>query len=236
MDVSQAFLYGPLPYPNPKCTIRILIVLPGTFEREIYCHLSYLNIGSYNDVDFEALSYAWGEPRFTHSIKLGKQMLDFPESASKNGEFHDFPVTHTLYCALKQLRFETKPRRLWIDAVCIDQNNIEERNQQVPIMGKVYSSAISVLVWLGDYTEPMFQDSTKLCEKSVSAAFKYVAKLSSYGLNLAELPLLPSLHVSNLVLEVLMDIYRRPWFQRLWVLQEVILPQSCYCILRERIR
>jgi Heterokaryon incompatibility protein (HET) len=84
---------------------------------------------------FQTLSYEWGEPVRTHPIACG--------------EGHIF-VTANLLAALKRLRLPTLRRYLWIDAVCIDQENADERMQQVSIMDKIYMAGDKVLIWLGD--------------------------------------------------------------------------------------
>lgn len=58
-------------------------------------------------------------------------------------------VTPNLAGALVGIRHKTKVKTLWIDAVCIDQGNIHERNQQVGIMNRIYQSARNVLIWIG---------------------------------------------------------------------------------------
>jgi hypothetical protein len=63
------------------------------------------------------------------------------------------PVTRNLYEALDALRFTAHPRKLWVDALCIDQANLEERASQVNIMRKIYKEADKVLVWLGPRAE-----------------------------------------------------------------------------------
>lgn len=60
------------------------------------------------------------------------------------------PVTENLHTALKRFRFPDKPRTLWVDAICINQQDVPERNQQVQIMGPIFKNAGCVLVWLGE--------------------------------------------------------------------------------------
>jgi hypothetical protein len=76
-------------------------------------------------------------------------------SISLNGQ--SFAVTPNLFIALKHLRNAEEPRVLWIGAICINQEDIEERGKQVQIMSKIYSNAIRVLVWLGEEisTDPL---------------------------------------------------------------------------------
>jgi|SRR6266498_3420146 len=62
-------------------------------------------------------------------------------------------VTVNLYAALRQLRRSDSSRILWVDAPCIDQSNLDERSQQVYIMGDIYSHANEVLIWLGEEHE-----------------------------------------------------------------------------------
>jgi hypothetical protein len=84
---------------------------------------------------YEALSYTWGDPKVTISVEI-------------NGV--EFPVTTNLFSALKRLRKPARERVLWVDAVCIDQSNLDERAKQVRRMRSIYQRAKRVLVWLGD--------------------------------------------------------------------------------------
>ena len=58
-------------------------------------------------------------------------------------------ITRNLYSALSDLRHDNKPRVLWVDAVCINQADIDERNQKIRLMRKIYEKAKVVSVWLG---------------------------------------------------------------------------------------
>ena len=59
-------------------------------------------------------------------------------------------VVHSLYIALKHLRYPSGPRTLWTDALCINQDDLQERHEQVGQMRMVYSCACRVVVWLGE--------------------------------------------------------------------------------------
>ncbi len=93
--------------------------------------------------DFEALSYMWGEPDDEAQFQIWV-----------NGAL--VCVRQNLWYALQRIRFmiphENKIRRriLWIDALCINQDNIQERNHQVAFMGHIYRHATVVLIWLGN--------------------------------------------------------------------------------------
>jgi hypothetical protein len=83
---------------------------------------------------YEALSYIWGGPTNTVEIICGQGRLS---------------ITVNLRDAIRRFRYKNKCRVLWVDAICIDQRNIEERGKQVQLMGMIYWKADRVLVWLG---------------------------------------------------------------------------------------
>ncbi|PVH74537.1 heterokaryon incompatibility, partial [Cadophora sp. DSE1049] len=84
---------------------------------------------------YEALSYTWGPPsppsEQQYILCDGKKL----------------PVTENCISALYHLRKKYSNRLLWIDAICIDQTNVEEASQQVQIMGQIYQNAAEVIVW-----------------------------------------------------------------------------------------
>jgi hypothetical protein len=96
----------------------VVNLLPGVGE-EINIFLSHHDFKT-NSTAYEALSYRWGDPLDTQPIVCeGKR----------------FNATTNLYLALHRLRYEAEePRRIWIDAICINQMDVAERNQQVALM------------------------------------------------------------------------------------------------------
>lgn len=89
-------------------------------------------------VTFEALSYTWGSPIFSHRITC-------------NGV--KFSVTENLHAALVRLRRPDRERYVWIDALCINQYDLVEKARQIPNMFTIYSKAERTIVWLGESTE-----------------------------------------------------------------------------------
>ncbi|OAG06602.1 heterokaryon incompatibility, partial [Paraphaeosphaeria sporulosa] len=89
---------------------------------------------------YEALSYVWGTAQNPSRAYVSCS------NASSQGVIS---IGQNLDVALRHLRYETEPRRLWIDALCIDQTNLNERSSQVSIMDKVYSIATRTVAWLG---------------------------------------------------------------------------------------
>ncbi|RMZ86881.1 hypothetical protein DV736_g5892, partial [Chaetothyriales sp. CBS 134916] len=112
--------------------IRLVKLWPGTGDTTIRCETIHASFDG--SLSYEALSYTWGEKGPVGVIDL-------------NG--WPFPIRSNLADALRHLRLKDKPRTLWIDALCIDQINVEERNTQVGRMRDIYKSASRVLVFLG---------------------------------------------------------------------------------------
>ncbi|UPX20655.1 uncharacterized protein EKO05_0010881 [Ascochyta rabiei] len=148
LSTRNAEIYGTIPLPiGNSSTIRLLEILnddTNDDDEPISCSLRLASL----DEEFVALSYMWGPEAATKSIKL-------------NGE--SFLVRRNLWDFLRQRRMDqsrgTESRCLWIDALCIDQTSNLERNHQVGIMGRIYSRASKVLIWLGpardDYSRAM---------------------------------------------------------------------------------
>ncbi len=88
-----------------------------------------------DDIQYNALSYEWGEPR------------DDDPTIIVDG--HETRIRRNLFECLKHVRFEDEDRYIWIDALSIDQSNTEERTHQVEMMGEIYRKAESVIVWVG---------------------------------------------------------------------------------------
>lgn len=84
---------------------------------------------------YEALSYTWGNPADTEPITLNGQTMH---------------VTRNLTAALLALRNENEDRVMWIDALCIDQTNLQERNEQIRRMPAIYQRATRTIAWLGE--------------------------------------------------------------------------------------
>ena len=126
----------------------------------------------HSDIPYSALSYVWGGSEKTNCIQLDNCCM---------------PVTKNLFDALTQLRklavsARLQRLRLWVDAICIDQDNNQERNHQVRFMSSIYSSAGHVYVWLGHlpYIDASVQGREKvLSEDPVSHAERLISSVSS---------------------------------------------------------
>lgn len=125
---KEPYKYGRL----PSGSMRIMKLDPGTWSDGFSCTLVETPVS--RPIKYTALSYVWGSSEKTRCVRVDGFCL---------------PITENLFIALFHLRHKQQPVFLWIDSVCIDQNNTEEKSTQVANMASVYSHAKRVLVWLG---------------------------------------------------------------------------------------
>ena len=129
------FAYTPLDRAVAS-SFRIVTLLPGEHHSPLSCTLSHEN-GQNPVAPYESVSYSWGDRLHNKNIHL---------------DSHPFAVTSNLESALRHLRHEEPGplRRLWVDAICINQGDNQERGRQVRQMYDIYNQAEQVIVWLGD--------------------------------------------------------------------------------------
>lgn len=165
-------------------------------------------------VSYEALSYTWGESRGLHRIEVNT--------------FSSISVTDNLFGALQHLRYPLQDRVLWIDAICIDQSNVSERGHQVQQMGSIYERAEMVLIWLGHptfETHLLFSHTRLLQEAVLKQSFKGWSVTDKRWMRIwtsfQPQPTLEYVDLTRLQQDGFKMLLGRPWFQRVWVIQEV---------------
>ncbi|RMJ18164.1 hypothetical protein CDV36_002119 [Fusarium kuroshium] len=115
--------------------IRMLHLEPGWGSTPISCTIHLISLTSDPPSKYEALSYTWGDPKVTREIIVNGYLVN---------------VTFNLYSALYRLRQPEETRVLWVDALCINQTDVDERGQQVGLMGKIYSICDNTVIWIGE--------------------------------------------------------------------------------------
>ncbi|KAL7623190.1 hypothetical protein AAE478_006871 [Parahypoxylon ruwenzoriense] len=157
---------------------------------DIRCRLSVVSM--HDELSYIALSYVWGDPTVTESIFVN----DIPLS-----------VTTNLASALRNLRERYKEEQIsfWIDAICINQKDLDERGGQVKMMGDIYSRAERVIAWLG---------------KADADSSKLFALLNAETGNVDMNRNWTEIEQSR---EAIKNLFNRPYWVRMWTQQEGIL-------------
>lgn len=158
--------------------IRILNVLPGEPEAEVRCGLSIRSLNS--PADYEVLSYVSGRSELTSYISVDGRLTQ---------------VNSSLASALKDLRYIVRPRSLWVDSLCINPDDIEERNSQVSLLAPIMLQARSVCIWLGERDD-----------KSHWAFSSYLSIIGDNALDAT------NRHILVNQAEAFGSIFRRAWF------------------------
>lgn len=195
--------------------IRLVRLHPGQFSDDVFVSIFHIDL---DEAEYEALSYTWGPPpQHTCNLSIG-QGTSAPQLLE---------IRPLLLETLRYLRHCDTPRVLWIDAICINQQSLPERSQQVPRMGDIYNRARQVLVWLG----PDHNSGTHLALETIKHLSAGVTLLW-HRRTIAVLPGseadVVKRHPEKSTLSLahwaaLRGFLTRPWFQRLWVRQEVVL-------------
>ena len=213
-------LYSPLQQARKE--IRFLRILPGSWEDEIQCTLEVASLQ--DDPQYYALSYVWGDRNDPRQIVV-------------NGNARD--VTRNLESALQHLRsletnlIDLAKVPIWVDALCINQEDLGERNQQVSIMDEIYSKTARVIIWLGEGDEVsdyVFQSMNSL---------DFCQWLKDYSDQTLDSDPEIARQDSNFIRAVTTflsfpDLLKSPWWTRVWIVQEFVLPASEPLFVRGR--
>jgi hypothetical protein len=185
-QVVKSIPYHQPPLPRGNDNIRLLRLIPNKNETAIIkCQLFNYSLEPHKSTHlYDALSYVWGNPNETLPIFI---------------EGHVLHVTASLHAALLRLRNHSLERIIWVDAVCINQADEEEKEHQIQSMARIYGQANRVIVWLGKAED----DSNRALETIRSAAENQ------------------STNVSNNQKAVL-ALFQRPWFERIWVRKQTL--------------
>lgn len=227
--------YDTTPLGEAEPEFRLLELLPGTQGEEVRGNLAAEKIAA-SVQQFKALSYAWGSDSKSCSILIVPPVGTHVEPTA-------VAITESLHTALIHLRDVHQPVRLWIDQICINQDNRVEKGAQVRLMGSIYAQAEQVIVWLG----PAADGSDSLMD-----AWNVVGQAArNWGLEgyftrerwpelhrmmntpdpsdpkHAEFTALLQTAADTLIplvaAKVLKPWFDRPWFARAWIVQEFCL-------------
>ncbi|KAI1135346.1 HET-domain-containing protein [Hypoxylon sp. FL0543] len=220
---------------------RVLIIEPSDeSDHPISCKLRQYPITP--DIGYDALSYTWGDEEPECRIFIDNK---------------PFWIRKNLYTALQVVRRKEKELLLWVDAICINQDDETERDHQVRQMNDIFAKANLVRVWLGPATDgsdhgvdvlskfhKLIEDTWKGSWARIGSTVRKKDKLDAsksydYFINSRDdydvyfEPIVPLLEDSESIaaLNQAILLLCRPWWKRMWTLQESVLCKqvACYC-------
>ncbi|KAH0432143.1 hypothetical protein CcaCcLH18_06641 [Colletotrichum camelliae] len=197
-----SYRYEPLKHPD---STRVLVLQPaGSFKSQLLCSIiQYSRQEQLRSIDtsrnYSAVSYTWGQPDFSVDLIIDQSSVDDDITPKKSL----LKITPTVDSILRYLRVSHKPVYLWIDALCINQQDEDDKAVQIPQMGEIYKCAETVHVWLGHV------DADEVAIAFANVRMVYASPATeSYKADL---------FVS------LATLTQKPWFTRRWVIQEIKL-------------
>lgn len=197
-NLDLPYKYTELNYSSGH-QIRLCILLPGHSTEDIKVDLLHVNID--DKPPFEALSYAWatedGDDSLSQTVTCQKRTI---------------PVTKTCEAALRRLRRQNRKRHIWVDAICIDQGNIQERSHQVGFMSTIFATASQVVIYLG------------VGNNSTDKVLDYLNETDDGGARVRRPGF--SIDVKNFL--------KHRWLDRVWVLQEIALARLAVLIAGDK--
>ncbi|KAH7124993.1 heterokaryon incompatibility protein, partial [Dactylonectria estremocensis] len=227
------FTYDCSPLPSPSTFIRLIDLYPSPTDStsamgsthlspSLRCCIYSVSLSSLPP--YTALSYTWGPPDRTHLLEVSNQ---------------EFSITSSLATCLQHICHTERTTTLWIDQICINQDDSREKNEQVPLMDQIYRKAEEVLIWVG----PSAEESSSLMDVWNKVGGKaqawgmdsyltkerfpeyqqIITKADPTDLKTTEFHDICQTYGPLFDLKAMLAWYKRPWFLRVWVVQELCL-------------
>jgi len=191
--------------PDVDDSFRLMELHPGQGEEPITLRLVDSHVKT--APPYESLSYTWGDA--SHQVPV---RVFYGGDNHESHETAKIKITFNCHAAVKRLRRPDTPRMLWVDSICINQSIVPERNRQLGLMTNIYQNAAQVLIYLGESHD----DSD-----SVMSWIRELDSPSHFGDGNSSTP--PSK-------ETLQKFLQRPWFHRVWILQEAAFAKQAIVI------
>lgn len=209
--------------------IRLVTILPGSWRSKIRCEVHAVSLDT--KPKYETLSYVWGDASHQCPILIGDKI---------------FWATINLWMALRRLRTPHEPRVMWIDAICINQQDDQEKSHQVAMMKDIYHSCQRAILWLGeDWYSKRKHSKPQPTSKPTRNAFSLLKMFARTG-HINETPCFAVNAPGTLAMSV--EPYFRPhfrelgfiltedWWKRIWIVQEAtVSPRAVFAFASEQL-
>ncbi|KAK4635587.1 Heterokaryon incompatibility protein 6, OR allele [Fulvia fulva] len=166
-------------------------------------------------IAYESVSYCWGESTATASMELDSIIIDAPTGTVD---------------VLRSLRRPDAARMLWIDAICINQSDLDERMQQVMLMSDIYRSASRTIIWLGT-DDTQTSHALEIC---ATVRQQLPENILGKDADQRKAILQQAKLDEDQDVRSLDAIFGRAWFYRQWVLQEVVTSKLNTCYIGDK--
>ncbi|KIW03347.1 uncharacterized protein PV09_05556 [Verruconis gallopava] len=209
--------------------IRLLHLHAGSWQDQLSSHLEHVQLSQ--NTRYEALSYVWGDLNSVCTI-----LLDDCE----------FEITKNLGAALRRLRKENEERVLWVDQLCINQVDEVEKSTQVALMPQIFKNCVEAVFWLGEIQTtakpgmecPIDVANGPNAQDGIAVALDIIRQLES-GDHLRDMACFQVVEDKTITvsptymtgLATLRQIMTLPYWERIWIVQENILPKRGTVVL-----
>jgi hypothetical protein len=184
-----------------------------------------------------ALSYTWG-PAQSEPTSPTPSPSSSLHNDTINLNSRTFTILPNLHTALQYVVYARPGQYLWVDSICINQGDLDERAAQVGIMDAVYTGASETIIWLGkenEHTISALQTIRQMANGAEEKILGYARKQKLGDVFVADDP---DLLMKNGLPQMtsddwlhLGDLYSRTWFSRVWMIQEVALSRNPACLI-----
>ncbi|KAF7544004.1 hypothetical protein G7Z17_g10296 [Cylindrodendrum hubeiense] len=210
------YVYSPLEASHIR-----LIKVAFNDQDELDASIEHTNLDPEDPITYSTLSYVWGDTSNTVQLSCddGKTIK----------------ITTTLHDALRQVAKFNPNKLLWVDQICINQNDLHERSEQVKLMNTIYEKAETVIAWLGAAT-PSTPKAIDLISRVSDIAMPTLTdmfRIEEYPddwvglekyeeISTEESKKLGISFDDEEAWDAFADFFDRPWFQRIWIVQEIL--------------
>lgn len=231
-EIVHNYVYEPLDGPNAIRALRL-----GSYNEEtmiFQCSLESINLNDSGHPPYYALSYTWQLPKYE-----GEETPLRPSPIHVCCDNKILEIGENLFDCLYQLEHLPKEDEdqsddglIWIDAICINQADLDERSSQVALMQKIYSQAAGTLIWLGK-EDRISSHAIPLIQKLSEAADSHLTSDDDIGYDTLLLPGqlrdeeffsfagIPPLTLADW--NTISAFFARSWFHRVWTVQELVM-------------